>query len=98
MIDLIQLESFRAVVTLKSFSRAAVSLGYSQSSVTTHVKGLERELGTPLIERHRFSRTLFLTEAGRRVFDCAEKMLALAEETKAAARRGATADSIAGAA
>jgi DNA-binding transcriptional LysR family regulator len=83
MLNLLQLKTFHAVVRRKSFTRAAAELGYSQSSVTTHVKALERELGAPLIEHCRFSRTVVLTDAGRRVFTYAGKILALAEETKA---------------
>ena len=96
MLDLRQLKSFRAVVRLKNFNRAAAELGYSQPTITQQIQALERELGAPLIERSRFSRELVLTEAGRCVFDYAEKLLALAEETKAAARASVTAHSMAG--
>ena len=98
MIDLIQLKSFWTVVRLKNFTHAAKVLGYSQSTITHQIKVLERELGTSLIERSRFSRQLTLTEAGLRVFEYADRILALAEETKAAARACAAARSIAGAA
>jgi DNA-binding transcriptional LysR family regulator len=87
MLDLQQIESFRMVARTHNFTRAAAELGYSQSSVTLHVKALERELGTALLERHRFSKTVELTEAGRRTLDYAERLLALADETKAAAKR-----------
>ena len=49
MLDLQQLKTFRAVVKRRNFTRAAAELGYSQSTVTTHVKALERELGTALL-------------------------------------------------
>ena len=84
MLDLRQLKTFRVVVTRKSFTGAAVELGYSQPTVTIHVKSLERELGTALIERRRFSREVVLTTAGHRVFEYAGRLLALADETKAA--------------
>jgi DNA-binding transcriptional LysR family regulator len=90
MLDFRQLKTFRTVVDLKNFTRAAAELGYSQSSVTIHIQALERELGTPLIERRRFSRKIVLTNAGRRVFDYAGRLLALAEEAKAAAREDAS--------
>jgi len=72
------------VALTHNFTRAAVELGYSQSSVTHHVQALERELGAALLKRYRFSRTVQLTEAGRRTLDYAERLLALAYETKAA--------------
>jgi len=73
-------------VTTGNFTRAAAELGYSQSSVTHHIQVLERSLGTLLLERSRFSKAV-LTEAGRRVFDHAERLLALVEEIQAAARK-----------
>lgn len=54
--------------------------------MTLHIKALERELGASLLERHRFSKTVQLTEVGRRTLDYAERLLALANETKAAVR------------
>jgi DNA-binding transcriptional LysR family regulator len=69
-----------------SFSRAAEELDYSQSSVTHHIKGLERELGVRLFDRFRFAQTIVLTDAGRRVYLYATRLLALAEEAKVAAQ------------
>ncbi len=84
MLDLQQVESFRMVALTHNFTRAAAELGCSQSSVTLHVKALERELGASLLERHRFSKTVQLTEVGRRTLDYAERLLALANEAKEA--------------
>jgi len=84
MLDLQQIESFRMVALTHNFTQAAARLGYSQSSVTLHVKALERELGAPLLTRHRFSKSVQLTEAGKRTLHYAERLLALADETKAA--------------
>ena len=39
-----QLEAFCAVAEQGSFSRAALSLGLSQSTVSTHIKNLEQDL------------------------------------------------------
>jgi len=86
LLDLQHLLTFRAVVTTGNFTRAAAELGYCQSSVTHHIQVLERSLGTLLLERSRFSKAV-LTEAGRRVFDHAERLLALVEEIQAAARK-----------
>src|SRR4051794_19212104 len=46
-----------------SFSAAADALGLTQSAVSQHVAGLEREAGQPLVERG--TRPTELTEAGR---------------------------------
>jgi molybdate transport repressor ModE-like protein len=43
--------TFRAVAHQRSFSRAARELSLSQPSVSTQVAQLEREIGTPLLER-----------------------------------------------
>ena len=86
MLDLQHLKTFMAVVATMSFSRAAEELDYSQSSVTHQIKGLERELGVSLFDRFRFARTIALTDAGRRVYLYATRLLALAEEAKVAVR------------
>ncbi len=44
------LESFIQVAALGSFTRAAESMGYTQSSVSTQIQNLESELGIPLFE------------------------------------------------
>jgi len=85
MLDLQKLKTFRAVAVSNSFTRAAAELGYSQSSVTTQIKALERELGAPLFDR--FTRKVALTEVGQRTFEYAGRLLALADETKAAVHR-----------
>jgi len=89
MLDLQKLETFRVVALTHNFTRAAAELGYSQSSVTGHIQALERELGAPLFERHRFSRTVVLTKVGHRTLEYAGRLLALAEETRAAVHREA---------
>ncbi|AKU26470.1 LysR family transcriptional regulator [Geobacillus sp. LC300] len=60
--DLRTIRTFQAVVKHRSFQRAAEELNYAQSTVTTHIKNLESELGVTLIER---GKSFQLTEAGR---------------------------------
>jgi DNA-binding transcriptional LysR family regulator len=86
MLDIQHLQTFVAVASAKNFTRAAVELGYAQSTVTFHVKALERELGALLFDRFRFARTIILTEVGRKVYESAVRMLALAEEIKSSVR------------
>lgn len=76
--ELRQLETFRAVARELSFSRAAAGLGYVQSSVSSQVAALERELGVPLFDR--LGRRIALTEAGMVMLDYSERLLDLARE------------------
>jgi DNA-binding transcriptional LysR family regulator len=86
MLDLQHLKTFLVVAATKNFSRAAIELGCSQASVTHRIQALERELGARLFDRFRFARTVVLTDAGGRIYEYGRRLLALAEETKAAVR------------
>ena len=93
--ELRQLETFVAVARELSFSRAAAGLGYVQSSVSSQVAALERELGVPLFDR--LGRTIALTEAGRVMLDYSERLLDLAREAgEAVADAGAGSGEITG--
>ena len=84
-----RLATFRVVASTGHFTSAAVQLGYSQATVTVHIKALESQLGVTLFERCRFSRDIVLTDAGRRALEYAGRLLALAEEAKAALKGAA---------
>ena len=49
--ELREIQTFIQAAQLKSFSKAAKSLGYSQAAVTIQIKNLEAELGTHLFDR-----------------------------------------------
>ena len=83
-----QLKVFVTVVELGSFSRAGESLRISQPAVTTHIKCLEEELGTTLLERTREDYTR-LTRSGRLIYEKATLIL----RTIAAMRTGAQQES-----
>lgn len=70
-----QLEAFVTVVMQGSFSRAADRLFLSQPTVSTHVKSLERELGTLLFDRGK--NDLALTTAGESLYRYARDLLDL---------------------
>lgn len=70
--DLRQLAALTAVADHRSFSAAARALHTVQSNISTHVARLERELGTPLVERS----TGELTEAGELVVARARRIQA----------------------
>ena len=62
--ELRQLATFIRVAQFKSFSRAAESLGYSQSAVTVQIRQLEEELDTRLFDR--MGKRIALTDTGER--------------------------------
>jgi DNA-binding transcriptional LysR family regulator len=88
MLDLRHLETFRVVAVTSNFTRAAAELGCCQSTVTTHIMALERELGVSLFIRNRFSKTVLLTEEGRQALEYARRVLALVDETKTVVQIG----------
>ncbi|MEY8354700.1 LysR family transcriptional regulator [Lachnospiraceae bacterium 54-53] len=49
--ELREIKTFIEVADLKSFSKAAGKLGYSQAAVTIQIKQLERELNVHLFDR-----------------------------------------------
>jgi DNA-binding transcriptional LysR family regulator len=72
-----QITAFARSARERSFSRAARSLGVTQSSVTQHVANLERQMGAQLFVRRRDG--LELTRAGRELFDVADRWVAINE-------------------
>src|SRR3712207_3748624 len=65
MYDLRRLRAFHEVAERRSFSAAALELGYAQSVVSHHVAALEREFGMTLVDRS--TRPVSLTDAGERL-------------------------------
>jgi DNA-binding transcriptional LysR family regulator len=76
--DTRQLQAFCAVVEKKSFSQAAEQLGVTQPAVSLQVRALEQRLGQSLLDRS--GRRVEPTEAGRRLYTSAQRMLALEEQ------------------
>jgi DNA-binding transcriptional LysR family regulator len=72
------LESFARVAETGSFSAAARALTLSKSLVSRQVAALEAELGARLIART--TRSLTLTEAGRRYYEQVARILTQMEE------------------
>jgi DNA-binding transcriptional LysR family regulator len=65
----VHVQAFLAVSRLSSFSAAARELGVSRSAVSQSVRQLEEQLGVLLLTRT--TRSLSLTEAGRRLVETA---------------------------
>lgn len=69
--------SFARVVDEGSFSKAAIRLGLSKSAVSKQIARLEDRLGTRLLNRS--TRRLALTEAGARLYERCQRIIAEAE-------------------
>jgi DNA-binding transcriptional LysR family regulator len=76
--ELRQLEYFVAVAEERHFTRAARRVHVVQSTLSSAVRALERELGSELLARS--SRRVELTEAGRALLPAARRALAASEE------------------
>ncbi|MDO4261563.1 MAG: LysR family transcriptional regulator [Eubacteriales bacterium] len=75
-----QLNTFIQVAQFQSFSKAAESLGYSQSAVTVQIKLLEEEMHTRLFDR--MGKRVMLTARGEQFLDCANSILYELERTR----------------
>jgi DNA-binding transcriptional LysR family regulator len=64
-IELRHFAALEAVATGASFSRAATSLGYTQSAVSQQIAALERIVGQRLVQRPGGQKAVSLTEAGQ---------------------------------
>jgi DNA-binding transcriptional LysR family regulator len=69
------LPTFAKAAELSSFTGAAKALGLTQASVSQRVQALEGRLGRPLFERQ--GGRVLLTEAGRKLYDYAQRILDL---------------------
>ncbi len=73
-----QLQTFCVLAEELNFTRTAVRVYTVQSNVTSQIKSLEAELGSPLFDR--LAKRVVLTEAGHRFRPYAEKALAAMDE------------------
>lgn len=80
--DVQRLRAFVLVLDLGSVSAAAYVLGYTQSAVSQQLAALEREAGTPLVDRAQ--RPLRATAAGALLRPHAERVLAAVGGAEAA--------------
>lgn len=78
-----QLAYFVAVADVRSFTRAAESVGVAQPTLSRQLKTLEEQLGAPLIDRGSRDGPV-LTPAGAAVLPFARRMLADMESARAA--------------
>jgi DNA-binding transcriptional LysR family regulator len=78
-----QLEYLRAVTRLGSFRRAADELHLSQPALSETIRNLERELGVPLLERHRSGATI--SDDGRELLPHVNEVLDAVDRLRSAA-------------
>src|SRR6202022_4960099 len=77
--DFDQLATFVYVAKLKSFSRAGQKVFRSQSAVSAQIRQLEKTCRTKLLERS--AKSVELTPAGEVLFEYAERLLRLRDES-----------------
>ncbi|GAA4843843.1 LysR family transcriptional regulator [Saccharopolyspora rosea] len=81
MLDVRRMQVLRAVVTSGSVSAAAANLGYTPSAISQQLSTLEREAGTPLLEK--VGRGLRPTPAGTLLAERAGRIAEVLGETEA---------------
>lgn len=86
MISLDRLGIFIAIVDAGSLTAAAVVLGQSKAVVSFNLKQLEAELGVSLLTRS--TRSLALTDVGRRFYEDCQRVLGEAHGAIETARQG----------
>ena len=82
-IELRHLAALKAVGEERSFGRAAVRLGYTQSAVSQQIALLERVVGERLVERPGGPRPVVLTEAGELLVRHADSIVSRLAAAKA---------------
>ncbi|KAB7668869.1 LysR family transcriptional regulator [Bacillus sp. B1-b2] len=76
------LKTFVTLVEVKNFTKTAELLLMSQPSVSLHIKNLEKEFQTKLVERS--PKYLKITPTGEMLYDCAVQMISLYEQARQA--------------
>jgi DNA-binding transcriptional LysR family regulator len=72
--------TFMTIIEVGSYTGAASKLGYTQSTITSHIQALEHEIGGELFTYVK--RNLQLTQIGRELIPLAEDLLATHEQIK----------------
>src|SRR5579864_5862658 len=81
MLDIRRLRMLHEFAARGSIARTAEALGYTPSAVSQQLAVLEKEAGTPLLDRT--ARSAGLTDAGKRLAIHAERILAMVEAAEA---------------
>jgi DNA-binding transcriptional LysR family regulator len=78
-VEIRQYESFKTIVEQKSFLKAARILGYAPSTITTHINGIEDELGGKVFDR--IGKKIQITPLGQKLYQYSVELLNIYEET-----------------
>ncbi len=81
-IELRHLAALEAIAREGSFARAAASLGYTRSAVSSQVATLEKIVGARLVDRSRGPNGVSLTDSGAALLDHAQGIRASLEEAR----------------
>jgi DNA-binding transcriptional LysR family regulator len=73
MMEIRHFVTFNKVIETGSFTQAAEHLGYTQSTVTSHIQALEEHLGAPLFDR--MGRKVRLTDIGKKLLPYTKEIL-----------------------
>jgi LysR family transcriptional regulator, transcriptional activator of the cysJI operon len=74
------LRTFITLVEVKNFTKTAELLCMSQPNVSLHIKNLENEFQTKLVERS--SKKIHITPTGELLYDAAKSIITIYEQTK----------------
>ena len=74
------LKTFITLVEIKNFTKTAALLNMSQPNVSLHIKNLEKDFQTTLIERS--PKSLKITPTGDLLYDRAKQIIMIYEQTK----------------
>ncbi len=78
--DIKQLSTFLTLSKIKNFTKTAEQLGYAQSSITSQIQQLEKELNVKLFER--MGKSISLTSEGNAVLPLVSNIVSLSEDVK----------------
>ena len=79
--DLRHFYTFKKILETGSFTKAANAMGYTQSSVTAHMKCLETDLGIKIFDR--IGRNMVLTQAGHTLVEFVDRLMLVMEQIDA---------------
>ncbi|MEH7387815.1 LysR family transcriptional regulator [Bacillus sp. JJ1521] len=65
--------TFKKIIETGSFTQAAEHLGYTQSTVTSHIQALEQQIGAPVFDR--MGRKVILTDVGKKLLHYSQEIL-----------------------
>lgn len=81
--DISKIKTFLTIVETMSLSKASDKLFVSQSTISTRLSNLEKELGVPLIKRQPGKKTVELTPKGEEFIDIAKRWMYVEKDTTA---------------